>query len=521
MAAVAQDAPSAGDARAYVRARAAEAEGQADDAVRYYQAALAAAPDDVSVAGRAYRLAVTAGDIALARRALAVLDKAQALPLDGSLFAFALALDSRDAPGMEHALDRMERGPLDFMVPVLRAWIAQDRGDDGVAMLESHLTSVFARRYAGEHRALLLIARGAVREGVAAIGHQIAADPDRLELRWAAAKLLARRGDRDAATALLDGPGPELAAMRAGLGRGARADARFGATVLFLRIADELGSDETMPLVIVLSRAALLLDPADARARLLLADAVSREGMPTVAQELIGDVKRNSPWYRASRAAAVRVLQRSGETAQALAQARTLSGEKDATSSDARTLGDVLLAAGDVAAAADAYALAVERAGDGAEWPLLVDLADARRQSGQPAEALATLRRARKLAPDEPEVLTRLGDLQVAQGVDLDGAVVMLERAATLRPRDAEVSGALAWGYFRKGDVARALPLLERAARNAPASVSVNERLGDVYWTLGRRFEARYAWRAAAVVAEGADAARIDEKLRHGLDTDG
>lgn len=67
------------------------------------------------------------------------------------------------------------------------------------------------------------------------------------------------------------------------------------------------------------------------------------------------------------------------------------------------------------------------------------------------------------------------------------------------------------------GDVKGAVPVLERAAAGAPGDATINEHLGDALWTAGRRYEARYAWRAAAVFAEGDVANRLDAKAREGL----
>jgi hypothetical protein len=61
------------------------------------------------------------------------------------------------------------------------------------------------------------------------------------------------------------------------------------------------------------------------------------------------------------------------------------------------------------------------------------------------------------------------------------------------------------------------LPLLEQAVQAEPGDVTINEHLGDAYWHAGRRYEARYAWRAAAVHADGGDATRLADKLAHGL----
>ena len=96
----------------------------------------------------------------------------------------------------------------------------------------------------------------------------------------------------------------------------------------------------------------------------------------------------------------------------------------------------------------------------------------------------------------------------------------LLERASALRPDDPAITDSLGWAYYRSGDAARAVPLLERAAQGDPGNSTINEHLGDAYWAAGRRFEARYAWRAAAIHAQGEQQARLAGKLADGLKGD-
>ena len=49
-----------------------------------------------------------------------------------------------------------------------------------------------------------------------------------------------------------------------------------------------------------------------------------------------------------------------------------------------------------------------------------------------------------------------------------------------------------------------------------PVGAEIAEHLGDAYWTLGRRYEARYAWAAAALAAEAPDAVRLRAKVASG-----
>jgi len=60
---------------------------------------------------------------------------------------------------------------------------------------------------------------------------------------------------------------------------------------------------------------------------------------------------------------------------------------------------------------------------------------------------------------------------------------------------------------------------MERAAELMPVDPVVNDNLGDVYWAVGRKREARFQWnRAMSFGPEEKDAARIRRKLAVGLD---
>jgi Flp pilus assembly protein TadD len=86
-----------------------------------------------------------------------------------------------------------------------------------------------------------------------------------------------------------------------------------------------------------------------------------------------------------------------------------------------------------------------------------------------------------------------------------------------LKPGDPQITDSLGWAYYRRGDLAKALPLLERAAKADPGDPRINEHLGDAYWRSGRRYEARYAWRAAAIYADDDAIRRLEGKIANGL----
>ncbi|WP_033919842.1 tetratricopeptide repeat protein [Sphingomonas sp. 37zxx] len=514
----ASDPPTGASLAAYVRARAAAADGAADIAARGYAIALAADPGNEVIAIRAFREGMAVGDIDLARRALSVLERSKVAPADTVMLRYADRVRARDWAGARAAAVEVSQGPLDFVGPVLLAWVAFEEGAaDPAAELVPSEANIIARRYAAENRALLLIAQGQYAVAADALSTLLGNDQASLDLRLNAAALFHGKRQGKLARELLAGSDPVLVAQRERLGRGVKAGAAFGASRLFTRLAADLGREEASPLSILLSRTALLLDPADDRARLLLADTLSQQRSGTRALTLLDMISPKSPFAGVAKSARVTVLTRMEDATGALAVAKGLAQAPGATAEAAQAYGDLLIEQNQFADAAAAYALAMTRAGDGADWVLNLQRGGALEQAGRWDEALPFLRRAVELAPQEPVALNYLGYAQVERGENLAEGQALLEQASAMRPDDPSITDSLGWAYVQRGQWDKGLPLLEQAAAAEPADVTINEHLGDAYWRTGRRYEARYAWRAAAVQAEGDDAKRLAAKLADGL----
>ena len=506
-----------GDLAAYLKARAADADGDAGAAVTSYAAALDAAPNNAVIALRAYRAALDAGDTVLVDRSLAVLTKAGAAPTDSAITALAAAVRAGDMRAADAAIDRLDGTPIAFLAPVLRAWQAYDRGDkDAVARLNTGGNAI-GRRYYAENRALLLIATGQTQDGVAATQALLAPDQGSFDFRIAAAQLLAAKGKGDEAKALLAGDDPVLAAFRDRLDDDAKPDLAFGATHLFDRLASDLSHDDPSPLTVVLTRAALRIDPHDDRARLLLAQTLEQRDETKLSLATLDGVDPKGPFAEIARTARIAVLNDAGDDQQALAAAAQLNAGSGATAADAQRYGDALVALDRYAEAAKAYDEAIRRAGAAADWTLYLQKGGALEEAGEWPAARAALKKAVEMAPNEPLALNYLGYADLEHGGDVATAFKLLEKASALKPGDAAITDSLGWAYFQRGDVAKALPLFERAAQGQPADETINEHLGDAYWKSGRFFEARYAWRAAAVTAKDEDKTRLTTKIDDGL----
>ncbi len=498
----------------YLKARAADADGRTDAAVAGYARVLAATPASPAVALRAYREALSAGDLALATRAAAILRGTPDAPADLALLPLAIAAARGDAAGVEAATAAIDRTALGVLAPSLRAWIAYARGQDpGPAIASANAgKNPVTQRLAAETAALLQIARGDSAGGLATV-QVLRETGSPVDLRLSAGQLLLGRGEGDAARALLVGADPAFAAL--GASAGARPTLGFGVSRLLGRIAGDLADQDAAPLSIALARTALIAWPGNDRARLLLAGALSADGSTAAALAALDGLPPDSPFAATALATRIAVLTAARRPAEALALARRAAEAKGAGEGDWQLYADQLVAAGRHAEAVPWYRRVLDA--DPAAWAAWLQYGGALEQAGDWPKGRAALEKAVALAPREPLALNYLGYAQAERGIDVAASIAMLERAHALKPADHSITDSLGWAYYRNGDAARALPLIEAAAAGDPINAEIGEHLGDIYWTLGRRYEARYAWRAAALTAPPADAARLSTRIARGL----
>ena len=513
----------------YVHARAADDLGELSVAAEGFAAAAAENPGDTSLQLRAFRQAVVAGDMVLAIKSAQTLDAQKSLPPDGTLLLIADALNRKDWKRARAFTDRITAEKLfAFTVPVLRAWIAYGAHDgDPLKSLETLPTGSLAATYGDEQRGLLMIAMGKDSEGIATINALQLPDGARsARLRIAAAATLDKRRKHDEAIAMLVGDSAPIRNARDTLNAhgklsGAIDTPSAGIAELYIRIAADLARQAT-PLALGFARTATWLAPDASEPWLVTSNLLSMGGATDAAIEALGHVAPNDPFNGSARDARLAMLVQSGHADRALAEAQAATAAPGATIDDWTRLADLLTNAKRPADAAKAYDQALTLAGGDkapaeVAWPLLLQEANAVLAAGDWPSARSKAARALAMAPQQPEVLNFLGYSELEHGEDVAGAGALIAKASTLAPNDPSITDSLGWSWYLRGNVDRAIPLLERAARGAPAESDINEHLGDAYWKADRKLDARYAWRAALVVADGDQAARIKAKIDNGL----
>lgn len=480
---------------------------------------------------------MTTGDITLALRAAAPLDRAGVLPADGRLLLFVAAVRTKDWAAAERITDRVASdGNFDFLVPMLRAWVAFGaRRGDPVAILDAAPASALGGAYRPAQRILLQLALGRYEDArlearaLAATGTAHAG-----ELRLTAAATLAVQGRRDAALTLLEGDAPGLVKAREMLAAGKApvppvTDARGGTAWLLGRLAADIGARAPSPGAIAIGWLALALAPDDDATLLLVGRmlAAGDDDWPGIddaaALMLVERANPDGVFAAAREQIRVGLLMQADDKAAALDEALALAGRPEATLADFARLGDIYTRLDRHGEAAEAYGRAVALAeADGRtqalRWSLYLLYGGALDRAGDWKRALPMLEKAVALAPQEAHALNYLGYSKLEKKQDIANATLLVKRAAALKPDDPAIADSLGYAYYLGGDYPRAIQALERAVAGQPADATINEHLGDAYWKAGRRFEARYAWRAAMATAEAAEHDRLADKLERGLD---
>jgi tetratricopeptide (TPR) repeat protein len=521
--------------KSYAAGRMADIDGASAVAAAAYANALLALPGNDALALRAYRQALEAGDRTIALSTARMLDLQNALPADATLLLFIDRLTRRDWKGAEGILDRLDpKVGLGFLVPVLRAWTQFGSGSgDPLATLVIPEKDSLILSYAREHRALILIAQGAVAEGQTSANALATADARGIALRLAAAAQLASKGEKAGALELLKGEDGTIRAARAlveagkPLG-GAVSKPSEGVATLFSRVASDLMRDRATPAALTLARLASFAAPEDDMVRLVLAQALLANGKIDGALAELDQIRPATIFIGAVNELRIEALQQSGRDEAALALAKTAAAAPNASINEQIMLGQSYARLKRYREAADAYEAVIKRVeaensaakpGQGAaSWSLWLLYGGALDAAKDWARAKPALQRAVALGPDQASALNHLGYAMLERGDNIEEATKLVAKASALRPNDPAITDSLGWAFFKRGQTAEAITILETAVATDPTISETSEHLGDAYWMVGRRVDARYTWRAALVQAGDDEVIRrLNAKIADGL----
>ena len=110
-----------------------------------------------------------------------------------------------------------------------------------------------------------------------------------------------------------------------------------------------------------------------------------------------------------------------------------------------------------------------------------------------------------KIKPDTPDVLNYLAYGWLERDIKIDQAMNMLIEAYKSNPNSYYILDSLAWAYFKKKQLDKALELMEKVILMAPGEAVSLDHLADIYFEINRKREAIFFWKQALDLANPED----------------
>ena len=148
--------------------------------------------------------------------------------------------------------------------------------------------------------------------------------------------------------------------------------------------------------------------------------------------------------------------------------------------------------------------------------PLLFNRAIAFEQTQNYEQTEAMLKRILERHRDHSESLNFLGYIYAVQGIRLDEAEELIQRALKQKPGDGYYLDSLAWVYYKRGDFAKAMEIQQKAIEKVPDDPIIYEHLGDMRWRAGNEAAARQAWQKS-IQLKTENPGRLRKKIAGGL----
>lgn len=157
---------------------------------------------------------------------------------------------------------------------------------------------------------------------------------------------------------------------------------------------------------------------------------------------------------------------------------------------------------------------------DNQHWILYYALGISYEQAGQWNKAEKVFRKALTLSQNHYLVLNYLGYSWLRRGENVNQAFTMIVDAYNQAPNDGNINDSLGWALYRLGYYGMSIPYLEKAAEMDPSNAVISDHLGDAYWLINRKNEARFQWKHALTMKDDTGELNrkdVQDKIENGL----
>jgi tetratricopeptide (TPR) repeat protein len=294
-----------------------------------------------------------------------------------------------------------------------------------------------------------------------------------------------------------------------------------GAAEMVHSIGIALSRDQSADLAAMFLRLGMYLDPNSHIIAMSLGELLDAHDQHQSADALYEAIPDSSAMKPLATVRVAENLDAMGNRPEAIARLNEIIDNRPKDLDAVSVLGDLYRDDEQYQKAIDAYtkALAITGGDSVGDWRFYYVRGIAYERSKQWPKAEADFLEALKLNPDQPQVLNYLGYSWVDQGMNLDEALDMIQKAVSASPNDGYIIDSLGWAFYRLGRYDQATQVLEQAVQLLPNDPEINDHLGDAYWRTGRKLEAKFQWTIAqSVDTKGDVTKRVLPKLALGLD---
>lgn len=518
----------------YLAGRLAGFEKDYSYAAAFYQETLAGDPENKMLLERTFLLKLANGDIVEAAHYASELERLEVRNFLAQLVLAADATLQGNYADADAALKINSAGPLaQLSSEISRAWALYGLGQTDLALstIDQLNGPEWFDVFKATHGALILQAAGRNAEALEQIEAAYTADQGAIRVVDAHARILATNGKQAEALRVLKDYDrlllghPLLIHTRDLINSGEPlsplvADPAVGMSEILYGLGSAIGRDGAEELSTAYLQLALHLDPKAEFAAVALGGLFERMGQPGRAIEVLKKVPDGAALKRDAEIQIGLNYNSLDQLDEAKAHLSRLIEQNPSELEAIISLGNVLRGHKKFAEAEAIYTKGLETISDIKQehWLMFYFRGICRERQDKWELAEADFRKALELSDNQPLVLNYLGYSLVDQGLKLDEALEMIQRAVKLRPTDGYIVDSLGWVYYRLGRYQEAVRELERAIELRPSDPVINDHLGDAYWQVGRRNEARFQWNHARdLEPEDNELPKILDKIANGL----
>ena len=525
----------AGLAGAFLSGRHAEINAEGGLAVDFYNRVTELDPANIALLQNTYFLAVQSGDFDVAIPA--ALKAYQTSPRRG-MAGVLLAMDHVKKGEYAKALPYLEKTQgqtmNSFAMPVMRAWALAPTAPAEQALAELEPLRTFQDTGNVVEAMAGMMNEFYGKKDAALVNYDTLAlriDNERFSTLRIVAEGYHRLGQDNKIKGLFDrfekthGTSPTIQAYAEGIPASpvkkitaveGMAEAMFAASeLLLMNDPNELRAQ----VATAYAQTALFLNPNMDIARRFIGSTLAARNRYDASNDVLSKLKKNAVGYYDVQMQIADNYVRQQKPKEALTALQEVIKDKPQWSEAYVAAGDIQRNKKKYGEAVVSYDNALKYSGDGPQnWAIHYSRGIAHERAKNWDAAENDFKKALELRPDDPNVLNYLGYSYLDRGVKLGEARKLIEGAYKQRPNDGYIIDSFGWALFMNGEYELAVQNLEKAVESAPSDGTINEHLGDAYWKVGRRNEARFQWnRALSFDIEEAQRVTIRTKLERGL----